>query len=76
MMGACRVRGLAYLHFHLYLHMTNPTDHCSFAHLGNFMVVVVGLAHTNWPFLLPARYRFLDIYLVAFLWYPVPELAG
>jgi hypothetical protein len=75
-MGGCRVRGLTYLHLHLYLHMTNPTDRCSFPYLVNFMSAVAGLAHTNWPFLLPAHYRFLDIYLVAFLWYLVPELVG
>jgi hypothetical protein len=35
------VGGLTYLHFHLYPHMMNPTDHCSFPYLANFMVALV-----------------------------------
>jgi len=30
------VGGLTYLHIHLYLHMTNPTNRCSFPYLGQF----------------------------------------
>jgi hypothetical protein len=67
MIAGSRVGGLTYLHLHLYPHMTNPTDHCYFPYLTNFMTAVAGLAHTNSPFLLPIHYRFLVIYLVAFL---------
>jgi hypothetical protein len=41
------VGGLTYLHLHLYPHMANLTDRCSFAYLANFMPVVVGLALSN-----------------------------
>jgi len=76
MMGGCRVCRLTYLHLHLYLHMTNPTNRYTFPYLGNFMAAFTGSTHTNQPFVLPARYHFLDIYLLPFLWYPVPELVG
>jgi hypothetical protein len=41
MIAGCRVGGLTYLHLHLYPHMMNPTDRCSFPYLVNFMVAVV-----------------------------------
>jgi hypothetical protein len=48
MIAGSSVGGLTYLHLHLYPHMTNPTDHCSFPYLANFMaIVVVGLALSN-----------------------------
>jgi len=36
--------GMTYLHLHLYPHMTNLTDWCSFPYLANFMAAVVELA--------------------------------
>jgi hypothetical protein len=47
MIAGSRVGGLTYLHLHLYPHMTNPTDRCSFPYLANFMAAVVGLALSN-----------------------------
>jgi hypothetical protein len=47
MIAGSSVGGLTYLHLHLYPHMTNPTDHCSFPYLANFMAAVVGLALSN-----------------------------
>jgi hypothetical protein len=41
------VGGLTYLHLHLYPHMMNPIDRCSFPYLANFMPAVVGLALSN-----------------------------
>jgi hypothetical protein len=38
---------LTYLHLHLYPHMMNLTDHCSFPYLDNFMAMVVRLALLN-----------------------------
>jgi hypothetical protein len=47
MIAASSVGGLTYLHLRLYPHMMNPTHHCSFPYLANFMVAVVGLALSN-----------------------------
>jgi len=47
MIAGSRVGGLTYLHLHLYPHVKNPTDHCSFPYSANFMVAVVGLALLN-----------------------------
>jgi hypothetical protein len=47
MITGSSIGGLTYLHLHLYPHMTNPTDHCSFPYLANFMAAVVGLALSN-----------------------------
>jgi hypothetical protein len=47
MITASNIGGLTYLHLHLYPHMTNLTNRCSFPYLDNFMVVVVGLALSN-----------------------------
>jgi hypothetical protein len=47
MIAGSSVGGLTYLHFHLYPHMTNPTDRCSFPYLANFMAALVGLALSN-----------------------------
>jgi hypothetical protein len=58
MIAGSRVGGLTYLHLHLYPHMTNPTDRCSFPYLANFMAAVVGLALSN-----SACFLFRDIHL-------------
>jgi hypothetical protein len=47
MIAGSSIGRLTYLHLHLYPHMTNPTDHCSFPYLANFMAAVVGLALSN-----------------------------
>jgi hypothetical protein len=47
MIAGTSIVGLTYLHFHLYPHMTNPIDRCSFLYLANFMVALVGLALSN-----------------------------
>jgi hypothetical protein len=47
MIAGSRVGGLTYFHLHLYPHMTNPTNRCSFPYLANFMAAVVGLALSN-----------------------------
>jgi hypothetical protein len=36
------VVGSTYLHFHLYPHMTNPINHCSFTYLRNFPLFTDG----------------------------------
>jgi hypothetical protein len=38
---------ITYLHFHLYPHMTNLTDRCSFPYLANFMSALAGLILSN-----------------------------
>jgi hypothetical protein len=38
---------ITYLHFHLYPHMTNLTDCCSFPYLANFMSALAGLILSN-----------------------------
>jgi hypothetical protein len=43
------VGGLTYLYLHLYNHMTNPTDHCCFPYLANFMSTIVGLVPISSP---------------------------
>jgi hypothetical protein len=47
MIMGCSVGELTYLHLHLYPHMTNLTDRCSFPYLANFMDTVSGLALSN-----------------------------
>ena len=47
MIAGSRIGRITYLHLHLYHHMTNPTDRCSFPYLANFMAAVVGLAPSN-----------------------------
>ena len=47
MIAGSNVGVLTYLHLHLYPHMTNLTDCCSFPYLANFMVAVVRLALSN-----------------------------
>jgi hypothetical protein len=41
------VGGLTFIHLHLYPHMTNPTDRCSFPYLANFMAMVATLTLSN-----------------------------
>jgi hypothetical protein len=48
MITGSNVGVLTYIYLHLYPHMTNPTDHCSFSYLVNFMPAVVGLALSNY----------------------------
>jgi len=47
MIAGSSVGGLTYIHFHLYPHMTNPTDHCSFPYLENFMATLARLPLLN-----------------------------
>jgi hypothetical protein len=42
MIAGSSVVGLTYLHFHLYPHMTNPIDRCSFPYLRNFPLFTDG----------------------------------
>jgi hypothetical protein len=48
MIASSNVGVLTYIDLHLYPHMTNPTDRCSFSYLVNFMPAVVGLALSNY----------------------------
>jgi hypothetical protein len=58
MIAGSNVGVLTYLYLHLYPHMTNPTDRCSFSYLVNFMPAVVGLALSNYVASCSVRYIF------------------
>jgi hypothetical protein len=47
MIAGSSIGGLTYLYLHLYNHTTNPTDHCCFPYLANFMPMVGGFAVSN-----------------------------
>jgi hypothetical protein len=47
MIAGCNVGLLTYLHLHLYPHMTNPINYCSFSYLVNFMTVILRRAYSK-----------------------------
>jgi hypothetical protein len=45
------IGGMTYLHLHLYPHVTNPIDHCSFPYISNFMAFTKQLAFGPRPYI-------------------------